>query len=283
MRVFFWAIFVFFILFSSCENRNKNISFNKEEVVNIPIIENIVSEQTVTYNDNLDEKIVTIDNKSERKINYGFFNTCDWVSNICYFYKSYAIQNGWIIANGFYINPGIHYMAYYPYRFNGFEVPYYGPGGFDIDYTNRYVWDIESELYTDEERIITYYNKIEDYSHTIHYYDIPQEELLDIFHETLITGLLEFIDDYNNRYDYFLEIDKNYADEMISNLDSEGLAIFRNLLYAKNNYKFNNMNWHNIFTKYLTDYNGFLNNEDSFSTFTEQEKELLEIIIEKER
>lgn len=292
MRVFFWGIF-FLVLFSSCENKNKNILSNTEKEVdtNIEKIENIVSEQTVKDYNFFNEKIITIQNNFEEKVSYGIFNTCDYDTVTYYFYKTYAIRNtnehrntNWIIANGFYINPNKHYEAFYPFRFYGLEVQQYGPGAFELNYADR-MWDIMSESETEMERIITYYNKYGDYSNTLHYYNIPQEELLDIFHKNLIDGLLEFIDDYNSSYSTLSDRDfvRDWSNEMISNLDSEGLEIFRNLLFAKNNYKFNNVNWHNIFVKYLTDYNGFLNNDDSFSMFTEKEKELLEIIISKEK
>jgi hypothetical protein len=289
MRVFFYGIFVFFIIFSSCENRKKNTPTITEEINNNnkPISENTISEQIVIEHNDFDVKIVTIHKDFEDKTSYGLFNTCEYGDEIYNFYKSYAIREiinrdkGWIIANGFYINPDIYYEAYYPFRFYGFEIPRYGPGGFEINYTDKREWDITSESETESERIIIYHNKLGDYSHTLHYYNIPQERLLDIFQKNLINGLLEFVNDYNSPLfdgDYARE----YANEMISNLDSEGLAIFRNLLYAKNNYKFNNANWYNMFTKYYINYEGVLNNEDSLNRFTDKEKVLLEIIINRE-
>jgi hypothetical protein len=136
-------------------------------------------------------------------------------------------------------------------------------------------WVITSQFETENERIITYLNRLSKNYITLRYYNSTEEKLIEEFHYHLSNSLYWLIDHYNNGTLRTLN--------MIFEMDSEGLAIFRNLLYARYNYRFKRVYWYNFFSKYLYRYNGLLNEEDSLSRFTRRERELLEMIISWER
>jgi hypothetical protein len=60
------------------------------------------------------------------------------------------------------------------------------------------------------------------------------------------------------------------------------LAIFRNCLYAKYDYRFSSASWTEFFEKYLPNYRARYSNSEVAEMFTEADKWILDLIIQYE-
>jgi hypothetical protein len=116
------------------------------------------------------------------------------------------------------------------------------------------------------------------------YYNISRTELLDIFLKKYVEIICEINDiGNNNKNDYnFEDHYDEYISLLISGRTSRELAIFRNCLYAIKGYRFANYTWAEFFNKYLDGYNGRYTNDEVTAMFTENEKWLLDLIIQNE-
>jgi hypothetical protein len=114
------------------------------------------------------------------------------------------------------------------------------------------------------------------------YYNISKTELLDIF----LKRYTELINDINENLQEYIDNFRNDFEEnillLIKGRTSRELAIFRNCLYAIKGYKFANPAWTEFFNKYLDGYNGRYTNDEVTTMFTENEKWLLDLIIQHE-
>jgi hypothetical protein len=71
--------------------------------------------------------------------------------------------------------------------------------------------------------------------------------------------------------------------ESLNGLTARELAIFRNYIYARHNYRFRSDDWNEFFGTYYKDaYNGSRTNEDVLDILTDHEKHILELVIEQE-
>jgi len=200
---------------------------------------------------------------------YKNFNTCDFGDNEWIFYKNYVIREGDIHINGVPINP------FYSYTFFGPEVPF-GAGGIDYDYNRDMDCLIIKE--TKDEYIKEFISKEDKtYKIRVRYYNNNKNYILNKFNKNFIYCLQMLIGYLNKN-----GMDNALCVYIVNNMDKEDLAIFRNFLFALNNYKFQNKKWTDYFTEYYVDYKGTLNNEECLNKFTKIEKEILEIIIKKE-
>jgi hypothetical protein len=72
--------------------------------------------------------------------------------------------------------------------------------------------------------------------------------------------------------------------ESLKGLTARELAIFRNYIYARHNYRFRSDDWNEFFrTYYKDDYNGTRTNDEVLDILTDHEKHILELVIEQER
>jgi hypothetical protein len=116
------------------------------------------------------------------------------------------------------------------------------------------------------------------------YYNISRTELLDIFLKKYVEMICEINNiENNNKNDYNFENNYDaYISLLIRSRTSRELAIFRNCLYAIKGYRFANSTWAEFFNKYLDGYNGQYTNDEVTAMFTENEKWLLDLIIQNE-
>jgi hypothetical protein len=120
------------------------------------------------------------------------------------------------------------------------------------------------------------------------YYNIPRDELLDMFLIKYV-GLICEINGLINGSGYS-RLGKNFAEYffdgdaqlLLSGRTSRELAIFRNCLFAIKGYRFASQSWTDFFNKYLDGYNGNYTNDEVMAMFSIQERQLLDLIIQYE-
>jgi hypothetical protein len=121
---------------------------------------------------------------------------------------------------------------------------------------------------------------------TKRFYNIPENDLLDIFLMKYVQDVFEILNennlvairnDYNtNRYNNVLRL--------LPFLKRQELAIIRNCIFAKYRYSFQTPNWRNFFTKYyIENYNGIYTNAQVMTQLSDNERWFLDLIIEYER
>lgn len=128
------------------------------------------------------------------------------------------------------------------------------------------------------------------------YKNIPKEELLGKYLKLYLDGIDYILDKkWETRIKGFAYwtneniLEKKYDNdasiiESLNGRTARELAIFRNYIYARHNYKFNSDEWNTFFrTYYKDDYNGTKTNDEILNTLTEHEKHILELVIEQER
>jgi hypothetical protein len=203
--------------------------------------------------------------------NYGF-NTCLYGEDEWLFYKDYVIGRESVYVDGFGITPNAFYAHFYGpesrYAVGGNE---HQPPLYDV-----IILETESE-------IVKHISGNADGSYylEIRYYNNSEEYILEKFYKYLVTGLKQYIDYVNE--DGLDSYSGSHIISTINYIEIEDLAIFKNLLFALHNYKFNNLYWINFFQKYLDYNNGNLNNAESLNLFTNEERKILELIINKEQ
>jgi hypothetical protein len=111
------------------------------------------------------------------------------------------------------------------------------------------------------------------------YYNVPRNEVLDLFLKNYLKLIVEANEMVNNH-----NIDENqrYITPLLQGRTARELAIFRNCLYAIKGYRFSNSSWTDFFNKYLDGYNGLYTNDEVMAMFTENEQWLLNLIIQYE-
>jgi hypothetical protein len=120
------------------------------------------------------------------------------------------------------------------------------------------------------------------------YYNISKDALLRIFLENYVRLIREIIDLINgNKYsqlgEHFTEDFFNgQVQLLLSGRTSRELAIFRNCLYAIKGYRFSTLSWTAFFKNYLPNYNARYSNAEATAMFTDNERRLLDLIIEYE-
>jgi predicted PolB exonuclease-like 3'-5' exonuclease len=146
----------------------------------------------------------------------------------------------------------------------------------------------ERQPYTKLERIehnnqgITVYLSLtrRDYDFQRRYYNISRTELLDKFLEKYVE-LICTVNDMINGYRNVNELN-SFVTPLLQGRTIRELAIFRNCLYAIKGYKFANSTWTDFFNKYLNNYRAQFSNAEVTAMFTNNEKLLLDLIIQYE-
>jgi hypothetical protein len=203
-------------------------------------------------------------------------------------------------------NSGYGTYFFYEYKDSIFdENKYFTINGVQLKYPRiyEYVYDIDvlynlenlEEVVIHEQNItIREFWRRDEIAFTFRYYTTDQDEIVNKYYNQLVKTFLLLIDDINASglrdmgFQMFREKNGEWVGfwhelkEIISWFDREDLAIFRNLLFAIHNYKFGTVYWSDFFSNHLENYNGVLNNSDSKNLFTENENELLNLIIEEE-
>jgi hypothetical protein len=128
------------------------------------------------------------------------------------------------------------------------------------------------------------------------YINIPREELLGKYLKLYLEGIDYILDKkwltrvkgvafYTDRN----ILEKRYDNdalivEGLNGRTARELAIFRNYIYARHNYRFRSDEWNIFFrTYYKVNYNGSRTNDEVMNTLTDHEKRVLELVIEQER
>lgn len=110
----------------------------------------------------------------------------------------------------------------------------------------------------------------------IMYYNVPQNEVLDLFLKNYLKLIVEANEMVNK---HNIEKNKVYMTLLLQGRTARELAIFRNCLYAIKGYQFSSSSWTEFFSKYLDGYNGRYTNDEVVAMFTENEKWLLDLIM----
>ena len=122
---------------------------------------------------------------------------------------------------------------------------------------------------------------------TRYFYDIPEIELIDIFLQKYVNDIFELLLNNNNLTRIRNNNNANrYNDilKLLSILKKQELAIIRNCIFAKYQYSFQTQYWKDFINKYyLNNYNGIYTNAETMEKLSENEKWLLDLIIEYER
>jgi hypothetical protein len=160
-------------------------------------------------------------------------------------------------------------------------------------------WDSGSKVfankieYTSEE--LTVYL---DNNSIMKFYNIDENELLDKFLTKYVNEVFAFLNgkftdrlSYISDRSYISGIKRDYDQgrtnnilNLLPHLKRQELAIIRNCLFAKYNYAFQTQYWNDFIQKYyLKDFNGVYSNSEVLARFTNDEKWLLNLIIEYEK
>jgi hypothetical protein len=118
------------------------------------------------------------------------------------------------------------------------------------------------------------------------YYDIPFFELehiyLSVFIKNIFSWMENRIADIRHNPNYEKMLDPFLI--MFPHFTNHELAIIRNCLFAKKGYNFQSPYWNKIFNLfYSREYEGLYTEEEVFAQFTDDEKWLLDLILEYER
>jgi hypothetical protein len=131
-------------------------------------------------------------------------------------------------------------------------------------------------------------------THLMCYVNVTEEEILTKYLRLYLDGIDYILDKkWETRIKYdFLDrhiLEKRYDNdaliaEGLNGRTARELAIFRNYIFARHNYRFRSDEW-NIFFKtyYKVNYNGSRTNDEVMNTLTAHEKRVLELVIEQER
>jgi hypothetical protein len=106
------------------------------------------------------------------------------------------------------------------------------------------------------------------------YYNIPGPELLDKFLTLFVNDVFNIIDKIGRYREY-------YYDELLTllrNLKQRELAIFRNCLFAKHQYAFQQQAWKEFMNKYYKNYHGIYINSEVMDKLNDDERWLLNLI-----
>lgn len=116
------------------------------------------------------------------------------------------------------------------------------------------------------------------------YYNIPRMELLDKYLKCYVGAIYAIVN--NNDYEYYCNISDHSEESDIRRIlagrTKRELAIFRNCLFAIKGLKFQTQTWTDFFSIYLNNYNGIYSNDEVMKMFTNDEKWLLDLIIQYE-
>jgi hypothetical protein len=119
------------------------------------------------------------------------------------------------------------------------------------------------------------------------YSNKSREELLDFFLKKYLENIDYLLGDWKRVKNPVMK--KEYNDismftENITGRTGRELAIFRNYIFARHNYKFISTEWNLFFKKYYkSDYTGTKTNEEVMSILTNEERLVLKLIIEEEQ
>ena len=124
------------------------------------------------------------------------------------------------------------------------------------------------------------------------YFNISRIELLDMYLRRFVEIICKFLEvaqeiiiNENGPAEPFIyRMNKTYQiRDFFDGRTARELAIFRNSLFARKGYKFTSQSWIDFFNKYLDGYNGRYTNDEIMAMLNEQERWLLDLIIEYEK
>jgi len=134
----------------------------------------------------------------------------------------------------------------------------------------------------DAQRIIIRIRSVEDPEILMQsiFYNIPANELLDLFYRAYIELIRSVIDGVNE-YSGVDEI-SNEVSLLLQGRTARELAIFRNSLFAIKGLRFQTQSWVDFFNRHLIGYNGQYTNTEVMAMFTDNEQWLLNLILQYE-
>jgi hypothetical protein len=161
------------------------------------------------------------------------------------------------------------------------------------EYSTAGYWNTSEQIKKLDNGIMVYFRNNDE---TRNYYNIQEDKLLDCFLSVFVEKIFLMInfgyitgrnqlDVYKTDYE-LLRDNKEHTPliiDILCNMTKKELAIIRNCLYANHNYNFKNEEWSYFFRKYYNqNYQGRLTEQETLRYFTDNEKWLLDIIIETE-
>lgn len=116
------------------------------------------------------------------------------------------------------------------------------------------------------------------------YYNIPERELLDRYLTLYVEAICAIVnkEDIIGTYKFFDNSKGSGIRRLLAGRTKRELAIFRNCLFAMKGLKFQTQAWTDFFNKYLNGYNARYSNDEIMKMLTEEEKWLLDLIIQYE-
>jgi hypothetical protein len=188
------------------------------------------------------------------------------------------------------------YNIGYPTKENHIMTHRYDNEGFIENIFERHIagyWNTSERIESQDNGIVVYFRNAGEIRR---YYNIPEHEQLDFFLTTFVNKIFEMLNfkyttgqyqldiyktDYENLFNS--EIDTPTIIDILGSRTKRELAIIRNCLYANHNYNFRNEEWKYFFQKYYKrNYQGFLTEQEALNSFTNNERWLLNLIIECE-
>ena len=126
--------------------------------------------------------------------------------------------------------------------------------------------------------------------HHFKYYNIPKDRLLDLYLKLYLEGIDYILDkQWESRNRISIKKQKTYIDNRIiskglESRTSRELAIFRNYIFARHNYRFRSDEWNIFFRKYYNpNYSGVWTNEEVMRMLSPHEEYILNLIVKYER
>ena len=223
---------------------------------------------------------------------FGYFNPEQYNRN---YYEKKTTDTGikQFVEYSYYIGYGISEISTKTYRFNN--------EGFIENITEHHdagYWNTSERIVPEDNGIMLYFRNA---GETRKYYNIQEKEQLDFFLNIFVKNIFQmlnfrFVGGNNrgrNQLDIYRTDYENLRNSMeykpvivdiLENMTKRELAIIRNSLYANKNYNFRAEEWRTFFQNYYnSNYRGFLAEQDVLNTFSDNEKWLLNLILEFER
>jgi hypothetical protein len=120
------------------------------------------------------------------------------------------------------------------------------------------------------------------------YSNVAKETLLDFYISIYLKNIDYIFGEYDDetspamKKEYSIN-NMQYLIENIKDLTQKELAIFRNYIFARHNYRFQSNEWNSFFKKhYKSDYHGTKSNNEVMGLLSDYEKMILNLIIEYE-
>jgi hypothetical protein len=143
--------------------------------------------------------------------------------------------------------------------------------------------NIAQKIHETDEQI-----EIDTGKNTYVYSNVEKEKLFDFYISIYLRNIDYIFGGYDDKASPVMRKEYSinnmwYLLENIDELTGRELAIFRNYIFARHNYRFQSSEWNSFFKKhYKSDYNGTKSNNEVMELLTDYEKMVLSLIIESE-